>query len=434
MSARSFCRLTATATLTLLTVVACRDSNTPAAPMPPDARVSDDAAPSQLDVARKVPGFGGYYIDAAGRPTVYLSDLANRGDAEQALGTFLSQRGLAKSDLQVLFGSYTYEQLETWYRLARPTVFAIPGFVLGDVDEGQNRIRIGVTDAAAALAVRSAFALLGVPSGAVMVQVRSPIAAMATLRDRVRPLQGGLQINFFPTDAGTPGPSLICTLGFNIELDGARSFITNSHCTNIEGGMLLVPTQYYQNLRSGGAPDFIGTEADDPEWQMMNTPECTLPFSCRYSDAARVAYDAGAEVTLGRIAEVGGGPSNIPGDTIHEIVGSFVIGGEQLDPIQGQVAHKIGRTTGWSAGVTTATCVDVLALGTTHIRLCQAMVSALVDGGDSGSPVFLYNGNIVVTLAGILWGGSTDEANPEFAYSPLSGVRRELGNFRTFIP
>jgi hypothetical protein len=261
------------------------------------------------------------------------------------------------------------------------------------------------------------------------VERRAPIAAMSTLRDRVRPLQGGLQINFFPTPAGTPGVSLICTLGFNVEMNGVRSFITNSHCSNVEGGALL-PTQYYQNLRSGGAANFIGTEADDPDWQLMNTDQCPLPFSCRYSDAARVAYDAGAEVTLGKIAEIDGLTTSLD-DTTHTIIGGFLIGAER-DPIQGEVAHKVGRTTGMTAGVTTATCVDVLALGTTHIRLCQAMVSALVDGGDSGSPVFFADGSIVVTLLGILWGGSVDEANPEFVYSPISGVRRELGNFRTF--
>jgi hypothetical protein len=77
--------------------------------------------------------------------------------------------------------------------------------------------------------------------------------------------------------------------------------------------------------------------------------------------------------------------------------------------------------------------VDVLALGTNHIRLCQAIVTALVDGGDSGSPVFFRKGGgSNVTLLGILWGGSVDEANPEFVYSPLSGIERELGDLGTF--
>jgi hypothetical protein len=37
-----------------------------------------------------------------------------------------------------------------------------------------------------------------------------------------------------------------------------------------------------------------------------------------------------------------------------------------------------------------------------------------------------------VTLLGILWGGSMDEANPEFVYSPMSGIERELGDLVTF--
>jgi hypothetical protein len=100
--------------------------------------------------------------------------------------------------------------------------------------------------------------------------------------------------------------------------------------------------------------------------------------------------------------------------------------------VQGQEANKIGRTTGWTYGTVTETCVDVLASGTNHIRLCQSIVDAGVNSGDSGSPVFALRRGSDVTLLGILWGGSTDEANPEFAFSPLSGVERELGSLRTF--
>jgi hypothetical protein len=56
-----------------------------------------------------------------------------------------------------------------------------------------------------------------------------------------------------------------------------------------------------------------------------------------------------------------------------------------------------------------------------------------VDGGDSGSSVFFRKGNnSKVTLLGILWGGSVDEENPEFVYSPMSGIERELGDLRVF--
>lgn len=438
MHARSYRRRGATALTTLLVVTACSDAVTPADPTDPQPsalliQVSQDPSPGQLAVAQAVPGFGGYSLDASGAPTVYLLDPARRADAEQALAGFLADRGFTAADLRVAQGAFGYTQLDSWYRLARPAAFAVPGFVLGDVDEGSNRVRIGVAHAAAAAAVQAALTQLGIPAGAVIVEQRAAIAPVVTLRDRVRPLQGGLQINFFPTPAGTPGVSLICTLGFNARIFGINSFITNSHCTNVEGGE-ETPTEYYQNLRSGGAANFVGTEVDDPHWTSQLNLDCPPPLACRYSDAARVQYDAAvvADIAFARIARIDEITTTLA-DTIHTIAGEFRINRERLDPVQGEVANKVGRTTGWTRGTTTGTCVDVLALGTTHIRLCQAIVSAIVDGGDSGSPVFFTRGGgSNVTLLGILWGGSTDDANPEFVYSPLSGVKRELGNFRTF--
>jgi hypothetical protein len=225
--------------------------------------------------------------------------------------------------------------------------------------------------------------------------------------------------------------SLLCTLGFNAVRFGVNSFITCSHCTNVEGGE-DTPTDYYQNLMSGGAANFIGTEVDDPQWTSQLNLDCPPPFQCRYSDAARVQYAPGVDQTLGRIARVDEVTTSID-DTLHTIAGYFTIKAERADPVQGEIANKVGRTTGWTLGPTTETCTDVLALGTNHIRLCQAIVSALVDGGDSGSPVFFRkNEGSYITLLGILWGGSTDESNPEFVYSPMSGVERELGDLKTF--
>lgn len=420
-----------------LVLGACRDASNLAAPdAPPPPRlsaalqqVSQDSNPSQMAVAAVVPGFGGYFLDAAELPGVYLTDPAQRPTAEQALAAFLVSRGFTASDLRVLQGQYEYARLDAWYRQARPGAFSVSGIILGDVDEGQNRLRFGVSDAGAADGVRNVLAQLGIPAGAAIVEQRAPIVAVATLRDRVRPLVGGLQINFFPSP--TSPVTLICTLGFNALRAGVPSFITNSHCSNVEGGT-ETPTDYYQNLRSGGAANFIGVEVDDPQWTSQANLDCPPPFACRYSDASRAQYAAGAEFTLGRIARIDEVTTSLD-DQVHTIAGLFTIKSERADPVQGEIANKVGRTTGWTLGPTTETCVDVLALGTTHIRLCQAIVSALVDGGDSGSNVFWRRGNSSnVTLLGILWGGSVDEENPEFVYSPMSGIERELGALVTF--
>ncbi len=305
--------------------------------------------------------------------------------------------------------------------MARGGVFSVAGIIYGDVDEGRNRLRFGVVDGGALAGVQGVLAGLGIPNSAVVIEQRAPFRTVATLRDRGRPLIGGLQINFFLTPPGLHPGSLICTLGFNAQRFGISGFITNSHCTNVEGGE-ETPTDYYQNLRAGGAANFIGTEVDDPHWTSQLNPDCPPPLACRYSDAARVQYAAGVEATLGRIARVNEITTTLA-DTIHTIAGEWRIRSERADPVQGEIAHKTGRTTGWTSGTTTGTCVDVLALGTAHIRLCQAIVSALVDGGDSGSPVFFRSGGgSNVTLLGILWGGSVDEENPEFVYSPMSGI------------
>jgi hypothetical protein len=419
-----------------LALVACDDSPDPTSPEVKSAnpqllQASQDPNPSQLAVAKAVPGFGGYFLDGAGRPAVYLRDAAQRPAAEQALAGFLTDRGFAASDLRVLQGDFDYAQLDQWYRLVRGGVFSVAGIVLGDVDEGSNRLRFGVVGAGAIAGVRSVLTLAGIPAAAAIVDARPAFRTVATLRDRVRPLSGGLQINFFPTPPGVSPVTLVCTLGFNAVRFGISSFITNSHCSNVEGGE-ETPTDYYQNRQAGGAANFIGVEVDDPHWTSQLNLDCPPPLACRYSDAIRAQYAPGTSATLGRIARIDEVTTTLD-DTTHTIAGNFTIKSERADPVQGETANKVGRTTGWTLGPTTGTCVDVLALGTTHIRLCQAIVTALVDGGDSGSPVFFRKGGgSNVTLLGILWGGSTDEANPEFVYSPMSGIERELGDLQTF--
>ena len=87
-----------------------------------------------------------------------------------------------------------------------------------------------------------------------MVQETEPVKLAATLQDRIRPVVGGLQINF---------PGFLCTHGFNALRNSQRSFITNSHCTNIQGGNQSTP---YWQPTSGIAPAQIATEVADPAY------------------------------------------------------------------------------------------------------------------------------------------------------------------------
>jgi hypothetical protein len=72
--------------------------------------------------------------------------------------------------------------------------------------------------------------------------------------------------------------------------------------------------------------------------------------------------------------------------------------------------------------------VDTGVQGSTIVLLCQTFVTAssvIVQGGDSGSPVFAINPNGSATLLGGLWGGN--QSGTQFVYSPIANIRAELG-------
>ena len=350
---------------------------------------------------------------------MYLTDLRQQGAAERALTGFAQSEGPPAAKLQVLKGDFDYLTLDGWHNRVTPEALAIPGTVFTDLDERSNRVRIGVEDGTAEVGVKRLLARLGIPAAAVIVERSAPIRLAATLRSRVRPVRGGLQINF---------TQFICTLGFNALKNGVSSFVTNSHCTEAQGGNQ--GTQYFQPL-STAANSLIGTEVADPNYFQGGV--CPAGRRCRYSDAARGRYNSGVTSTLARVARTTSRGALSGPLTISTANPFFTITAERANPVAGATANKIGRTTGWTFGSISMTCANVTVSGTNFTQLCQSVVSAGVGGGDSGSPVFSWSGTGGnITLLGILWGGSAD--GTLFVFSPMSGIERsgELGPLKTF--
>jgi hypothetical protein len=390
---RSSSAIRLTPVAVLIAVAACSDRRSSTEP---DAAPSlrPVQAPDLATLARVVPGFGGYYIDD-GVPTVYLTDPAEAPAAARALGL---------SDVRVLRARYAYGQLDRWFQRVNYEAFEIPGVVFTDLDEAHNVVLVGVEHRAAAASVRGLAARLGVPAQALTVREAEPITFMATLRDQVRPVVAGLQINF---------GNFLCSIGFNATSGGQASFVTASHCTNTQGG--TEGTQYFQSLASQ-ANSFIGTEVDDPTY-FRNRNGCPRGRRCRFSDASRAAYAAGVSHSFG-IAQTSG-----PNNGSITITGTLSVTGKGVASV-GQTVNKIGRTTGWTQGVVTNTCVNTGVSGSNIVQLCQTFVNAGVGGGDSGSDVFALSGGSA-TLLGVLWGGNS--SGTQFVYSPMSGVEAELG-------
>jgi hypothetical protein len=404
-----------------LAISACQDNSNPTSP---DAGVAPSAArssqgadlPSAAEFDRQVPGFGGFYLDRDGTPTVYLTRGAARAPAERVLSGYLAAKGISTAAVHVAEAQYGWKQLERWQASASTEALAVPGAVFVDNDETTNRVLVGVENLGATGQVRAAAARLGIPDDALIVKQVEPIHQVATLQNVVdRPVRAGVQINF---------PGFLCSVGFNATSGTQKSFITASHCTSTQGGVESTP--YWQPLQST-SPTQIATEVADPNY-VRKGAGCPSGRRCRYSDASRAAYINGANQALGKIASTSGANNGS-----LTITGSFTITTDDCSTrggclAAGSTVSKVGRTTGWTSGAITNTCVNTGVSGSNIVQLCQTFVSARVGAGDSGSDVFAGTGSNV-KLAGILWGGSSD--GKQFVFSPFGNVVSELGPLTT---
>ncbi len=301
-----------------------------------------------------------------------------------------------------------HDRVAALFAKASPVVMALGGTAYADHDENANKLVFGLENANAATGVRRALQALGISSADYVIQVSGPIRQLVTLQNgRFRPTQAASQIHF---------GQYVCTMGFNVDHGGGRSFITNSHCTNTQGG--VEGTTYAQPSRTID-PTVIATEAQDPTY--FTGGVCPRSKKCRYSDASRALYSSTVASNRGDILKT---------DGVNN--GSITVGGLFTVTSQdnntksftiGEPLNKVGRTTGWSQGPVSRTCVNTNVQGSRVHQLCQTFVTAAVAGGDSGSPVFRITSADNVQLVGILWGGGSDY----YVMSPLAQIIQELG-------
>ncbi len=350
------------------------------------------------DISREFPGFGGLFVDEEGVANIYVTEGAER-----------SQFGrLAEGEINFLPAKYTWSELFD-VRQRVNDVMAEPGVVFLDIDERVNRVVIGVSDAEAAdkRSARGADIArrYGVDAGAVTIVQTAPVERMVSLRDQRRPMPGGMQIEF---------PGFLCTLGFVIRQGSTRGFVTNSHCTNTQGGNQNTP--YTQ-----GGGSTIAREIRDPGYGSISG--CPSGRRCRRSDSAMARFNNNSN-TLGQFARIARPTCRNCGNLTIANNGNLRFN-ITASGNSGGTLHKVGRTTGWTSGPKVGTCQTTNVAQTNITLICQDRVRAGVNSGDSGSPVFRRTGGSNTRLVGILWGGG----GGDFVYSPIANVRQELGNF-----
>lgn len=196
--------------------------------------------------------------------------------------------GLALAGL----GAQGPPDLEAQHQRLLP-LFELEGVVFTDADETRGRLVVGVVNRGLEQSVRARLSALGVASDSVDVVQTPPIVPVTTLRDKVRPVVGGLQIRF---------SRFLCSLGFNAIRNGVFGYVTAAHCSDKQGE--VDGTRYYQPLNRR-ADELIGREIVDPPF-FRNSGVCPRGKKCRYSDANFSDGEDAVAFTIGAIAGTDG--------------------------------------------------------------------------------------------------------------------------------
>ncbi|HEV2147484.1 MAG TPA: hypothetical protein VGR37_08775 [Longimicrobiaceae bacterium] len=399
-------------------------------------------------IAREeIPGFAGYFVDEAGRFTIQLK---NPGQGDRAI-TAISRafarqaaRGVPSPDVasaRILQARYDYTELTQWRDRARH-VLGLSGIHSLAIDDVRNRLQIGIEREADRSRAVAQLAMLGIPSGAVAVEVRERVVpaidlpstqstvspqyiapgdsdggggtggAVKTLEDPYyRPLVGGLRIWWYDDSVNKYFP---CTYGVNVKgrYFTAPQFATAAHCSKIFG--FSDATRMYQaELNYGQVANgvMIGYEREDPAYSSAPSSQgrpCTTG-RCRNSDVALSVLQT-FDFEFGKIAK-----TQVP----HRYEGSKVIAGRFrivaayevpfAPPYTGMPLDKVGATTGWTNGTVSTPCEDVTyeIKGWLYTFFCQTRVSAGAASGDSGAPVFRRGDFDDVYFYGILTAGTS---------------------------
>ena len=114
-------------------------------------------------------------------------------------------------------GQFSFLQLRDWRDLATDDVLSLPDAVWVDLDEGRNKLAVGLATGGGQADIARRLAELGIPPEAVVMEVTGrSVLDVDSLTHRRRPLEGGLQID-------PEGGIGFCTSGFNAVWNGQKS-------------------------------------------------------------------------------------------------------------------------------------------------------------------------------------------------------------------
>jgi len=222
----------------------------------------------------------------------------------------------------------------------------------------------------------------------VIVLNSSNVTAKSGRDDRYRPIIGGVRVE--NCDPDYSGCCFASTLGFP-----AKKGVCN-----------------YGYVVSG----HLGCDRPTQVGTTMYQPKC-----CSVENEA------------GNVAEVGGYWADAAWVPFWSVYPDILLdGGNRItvdgyfDPWLGDTVYKSGITTGLTMGEVVECCIEVShpVFGELY---CQYMATFDAEPGDSGAPVYWWDGGYGHYIEGILWGKCCWPFFDKAVFSPISGVIADLG-------
>lgn len=358
------------------------------------------------ELATRIPGYAGTYFAADGTPVTNLVDLAKAGDVDKAIEAFVRDGYKGEGRRKSLFKKvgYDFVKLKQWKDSATQTLLTRRNVAYVDIDEANNRLSIGVLNAAESDNANRFLRDNKIPGMvALVVPVdtspnynNNPPSSAETLRN-TRSLYGGVQIK--------PQAFNSCTLGFNAMMGVVNGnfhylysydhfFVTAAHCMYQMGYASNTPI--YQTPDQYGSTSVIGYEYRQPQWRPQSQMEdCPAGSLCSLAESALVRYVVPwGGPRIARTTWPGTYGSDTGSVTLDPYYAPWSVVDSVIDHtlLYGAVLHKVGWKTGWTQGSVSQTCVNARVVlngyPTQWVGVCQWTASMGAGPGDSGGPVF----------------------------------------------
>jgi hypothetical protein len=415
----------------------------------PSQAGSLDFAFLRLNMA--IPSFAGMYWEK-GVLKVHLRDVSDAEAARPHILKFLRDNYYTDKEndppkIEFLPAKTPFTWFDIYhFKEALRDVFTIHDTVFLDADESCGCVTVGISSERARPLVENFVKLAQVPADGVRIQYAAPVTPWQNVTGQFRPMVGGIQIKNDDGPFAFLGAGIgdTCTMTIVGTRFGIAGIITASHCTRVQGG--VEATSFYQNGKNLFGVDYVAHESADPVW-IAGTPGCPAGSLCRSSDSAFAVVDIGnqnaALASIARPDTLCLSPA-IPASStpcslnLPSLTSMLTVTSTAGPPMMGATVTKVGRSTGWTGGPVTSTCVTVTSLPPFSL-LCATFATVGGTFGDSGAPVFTIPAGAgatatTATLVGLTVGGSSTPTSSTMFFSPIGAVVSDLSPLALFPP